>query len=211
MKIPVVLADDHVSIRQMLCCVLKIEGGYEVKGEAKTGLEALRVCREQRPRILIVDLMLPELCGAEVVRQLRGEDRDLRVLVYTGTMNADVTLTALRARPHAFVQKEDTLETLREALRAVASGASYLTPFATRVLDAAIGRDDSTLGRLSPRESAVLQMIAEGLSTKEMAARLSIAPKTAEHHRAHVMEKLDIHDVASLTRFAVRHGLIGLD
>lgn len=207
MKNRVVVVDDHASIRQMLGIVLAREGPYEVVGEAGTGFEALKLCRKVKPQIVVLDLVLPELNGVEVLRALRSESRETRCVVYSGTLNRSLIVEALQARPHGFVHKSDALPTFCEALRAVTNGCSYFTPFATRFMD-----DDRQAGtpdrRLTDRERAVLQMIAEGMSNKEMASRFSIAPKTVEHHRAQVMLKLGMHDVATLTRYAVRLGLV---
>lgn len=207
MKNRVVVVDDHASIRQMLGIVLAREGPYEVVGEAGTGFEALKLCRKVKPQIVVLDLVLPELNGVEVLRALRSESRETRCVVYSGTLNRSLIVEALQARPHGFVHKSDALPTFCEALRAVTNGCSYFTPFATRLMD-----DERQTGtpdrRLTDRERAVLQMIAEGMSNKEMASRFSIAPKTVEHHRAQVMQKLGMHDVATLTRYAVRLGLV---
>ena len=207
MKTNVVLVEDHRSVRQMLALVLEREGGYAVVGEAGTGYEALKMCARVRPRLVILDLALPELNGLEVLRRLRAEARETRVLVYSGVENRELTLDVLRERPHGFVHKRDSLATLREALRAVTAGSSFLTPFATDLLDMARGAEPSRPA-LTERERAVLQMVAEGMSSKTMADRLGVAPKTVDHYRAALMEKLDLHNIARLTRYAVRHGVV---
>jgi DNA-binding NarL/FixJ family response regulator len=175
--------------------------------EAGTGFEALKECRRLQPQLVVLDLVLPELNGLEVLRTLRGELRDTRFMIYSGTMNRNLIVEALHARPHGFVHKTDRLDVFFEALRAVANGCCYFTPFATKLMDDDRQRSQAST-RLTDRERAVLQMIAEGLSNKEMASRFCIAPKTVEHHRAQVMQKLGIHDVANLTRYAVRLGLV---
>ncbi|MEI9896218.1 MAG: response regulator transcription factor [Chthoniobacter sp.] len=210
MKTRVVIVDDHASIRQMLGMVLAREGPYEMVGEAGTGFEALKVCRRVKPQLVVLDLILPEMNGAEVLRTLRAEMRETRFMVYSGTLNRSLIVGALQARPHGFVHKTDALATFCEALRAVVGGCCYFTPFATKLMDDE--RQVSTASaRLTDRERAVLQMIAEGMSNKEMASRFSIAPKTVEHHRAQVMQKLGMHDVATLTRYAVRVGLVPVE
>lgn len=210
MNTRVVVVDDHVSVRQMLSLVLTREGPYEVIGEAGTGFEALKMCRDLRPQLIVIDLVLRELNGVEVLMALRGELRDARFMVYSGTQNRGLIAEALRARPHGFVHKSDTLAVFCDALRAVSNGCCYFTPFATKLMD-----DERYLSRkasaLTDRERAVLQMIAEGMSNKEMAVRICIAPKTVEHYRAQVMQKLNIHDVATLTRYAVRQGIVTVE
>lgn len=207
MKTRVVIVDDHVSIRQMLGIVLAREGPYEVVGEAGTGFEALKVCRRVKPRLVILDLVLPEMNGVEVLAQLRGELFDTKFLVYSGTMSRQLAVEALQAKPHGFVHKTDDWVVFREALRAVTSGCCYFTQFATRLLDEQRGAM-SPRTELSERERQVLQMIAEGMSNKIMADRLALSSKTVEHHRAQVMMKLNMHDVATLTRYAVQLGLV---
>ena len=206
MKTRVVVVDDHASIRQMLALVLAREGPYEVVGEAGTGFEAMRVCRRMRPQLVVLDLVLPELNGVEVLRNLREEKLESRFMIYSGAQNRALIVDALQARPHGFVHKSDPLSTFCEALHAVSKGCCYFTPFATKLMDET--RHAAARIVLTDRERAVLQMIAEGKSNKEMACRFSISPKTVEHCRAHVMQKLDKHDVAALTRYAVSLGLV---
>lgn len=210
MKTRVVVIDDHASIRQMLAVVLAREGPYEVVGEAGTGFEALKVCRKHKPQLVVLDLVLPELNGVEVLRTLRAEMRDSRFMIYSGAVNRGLIVEALQARPHGFVHKSDALATFCDALRAVSNGCSYFTPFATKLMD-----EDRQTGAASPqlsqRERSVLQMIAEGMSNKQMADRFCLAPKTVEHYRAQLMQKLGMHDVATLTRCAVRMGLIEVE
>lgn len=208
MKTRVMVVDDHVSIRHMLGALLPREGAYEMVAEAGTGLEAIQLHRKAKPHLVVLDLALPELNGVGLIQHLRENARETRTLVYCGTNHREMILEALRARPHGFVSKRDSWSAFRDALRMVNGGCSYFTPFATRLLDSAgpAGIEVS----LTPRERAVVQMIAEGLSNKEMAEQLAISTKTVEHHRAHVMEKLGVHHVAGLTRYAVRQGLVGV-
>jgi DNA-binding NarL/FixJ family response regulator len=210
MKNHVVVVDDHASVRQMLGIVLEREGPYEMVAEAGNGFQALKECRRYLPQIVVLDLLLPELNGLEVLRTLRGELRDTRFMVYSGTLNRNLIVEALQMRPHGFVHKADALPVFCEALRAVAGGCCYFTPFAMKLMD---DRQPACglLSRLTDRERAVLQMIAEGLSNKKMSSRLCIATKTVEHHRAQVMQKLGIHDVATLTRYAIRLGLVTVE
>jgi DNA-binding NarL/FixJ family response regulator len=127
------------------------------------------------------------------------------MLVYSGTTSQALIAEAMHERPHGFVHKEDTLEVFREALRAVSAGRSYYTQVA---VDTSDGTKQSGVSLLTERERTVLQLVAEGKTTKEIADRLGMAPKTVETHRSNLCGKLDIHDVATLTRFAVRHGLV---
>lgn len=191
----------------MMEALLPGEGEYETVGQAGTGYEALQQCNRLKPHLVVLDLMLPELNGAGVIRALRTKAREVRTIVYSGTKQRGMVLEALRARPHGFVLKQDPFSTFQEALRAVSAGCSYLTAFATQVLDDA-GEEAGSAAQLSQRERAVLQMVAEGSPNKAIGARLDISPKTVEHYRMAVMQKLRLHDVASLTRYAVREGMV---
>jgi DNA-binding NarL/FixJ family response regulator len=209
MKTRVMVVDDHASIRQMLGALLPREGAFEMVAEAGTGLEAIQMHRKARPHLVVLDLVLPEMNGIGLLQYLREQSRETRTIVYCGTDRRDLILEALRARPHGFVLKRDPFAAFREALRMVTSGCSYFTSFATRLLD----EERSATGNpfLSPRERAVVQMVAEGRSNKEVAKQLEIAAKTVERHRARVMEKLGVHDVAGLTRYAMRNGLVSVE
>jgi len=208
MKTRVVLVDDHLSWRQMLAVSLAREGGYEIVGQAGNGLDALRICREVPHEVVILDLLLPELCGLEVLRRLRVESPRSRVLVFSSTVDRLRIVETLRLHPHGFITKNDHLETLYEALRAVAAGRTY---FSCAVTPCAREAHEPELTELTRREKEVLQLVAESRSSKQIAARLGLSVKTVENHRAHLMEKLDRHDVAALTRYAMRAGFVSAD
>ena len=206
-RIRVVLVDDHASLRQMLAVILNTDGGYEIVGEAAGGMEGLKVCRAKHPDLVILDLALPELCGTHLIRLLLAEEWPVRVLVYSGAMDEGLLREALAEEPHGFVRKEDTLAELRAALKAVTTGSHHISPWGSRLLRVR-GREPRK--GLTTQEYAVLQMIAEGNHTKEIAQAIGVSVKTAEHHRQHLMQKLGLHDVASLTRYAVRYRIVGV-
>ena len=201
----VVLVDDHASVREMLGMVLKVEGCYEVVGEAAGGLEAMKVCRATRPDLVILDLTLPELNGTHVIRLLLAESWPVRVVVYSGVSDEGVLRAALADGPHGFVRKGDSLAELRAALKAVASGSRHVSMRSEHLL---AKRNAVGPRALTAQESAVVQMVAEGHQNKEMAAALGVSDKTVEHHRQHAMQKLGLHDVASLTRYAIRQRMV---
>jgi DNA-binding NarL/FixJ family response regulator len=207
-KVSVLLVDDHTSIRQMLAFILRREGSYEIVGEVSTGTEAVERCRELQPRLVVLDLVLPEMSGVQVVRQIRRESQDTRMLVYSGTTSEALISEAMHERPHGFVHKEDTLQVFREAVRAVTAGRNYFTQMAAETSERS---GASAVSGLTERERLVLQLVASGNSTKAIADQLGMAVKTVETHRSNLCAKLDIHDVATLTRFAVRHGLVSVD
>ena len=211
MKTSVMVVDNHVCVRQMLASFLLHEGTFDVAGEAGTGIDAIKVCRKSKPRLVILELMLPEMCGVDVITQLREADGEVRVLVFSATTNQELILSALRARPHGFVRKQDSLATFRDALHAVVGGCSFFTPFATSLQDRSTDPLQPMWEALNSRERAVLQMVAEGNGNKQMADRLELSCKMVERYRSQVMQKLGLHDVASLTLFAVQQGLISLD
>ena len=200
-----VLVDDHTSLRQMLAMLLKQEGGYEVVGEASGGMEGMKLCRAVRPELVILDLALPELSGAHLIRLLLREPWQVRVVVYSGAMDEGLLREALAEGPHGFVRKEDSLPELRKALRAVVSGSRHISLCSEHLLPKHNG---DALRMLTPQESAVVQMIAEGRQNKEMASTLGSSEKTVEHHRQNVMRKLGLHDVVALTKYAIRHRLV---
>src|SRR3954470_18409127 len=171
MKTRVVVVEDHVGVRQMMGILLEREGPYERVGEAGTGFDALRTCRKLKPDLVILDLVLPELNGLEVLRTLRAEELKTRFLVYSGVSSGEMIREALRARPHGFVHKTDQWSVFWEALRMVSAGGVYLSPFAASMMDH-LQADPLADRSLSARERTVLQMIAEGMSNKEMADRL---------------------------------------
>lgn len=205
MKKRIVLVDDHVALRQMLSRMLTLEKDYDVVGEGGTGFEALEICQRTQPDLMILDLGLPELCGTEVLRRVRGVSHDLRVLIYSGLPNQIQVVEALKLRPHGFVDKTEPWATLREALRVIAMGGAYFTARASGLLNTA---RDGECHHLTRREHEVLQLVAESRSTKEIASRLGLAVKTVEHHRERLKQKLHLHDVAGLTRYAVRTGVV---
>ena len=211
MKKRVVIIDDHTSVREMLALLLSRDGTYEVVGQAESGRAALALCRKTRPDIVILDLVLPEINGSEVLRHLRGNTPSPRVLIYSGTSNRTLVLEALRCQPHGFVEKGDSFTTLRQALDAVSAGCTYFSAFATGMLRSLPGPAEREKTALSSREREVLQMIAEGLSSKEISSRLSVAVRTVENHRANLMQKLHLHSIAGLTRHAVREGMVEIE
>ena len=209
MKTRIMVVDDHVSTRQMICALLPKEGPYEIVAEAGTGLEAITLCRELKPQLVVLDLVLPEMSGGAVLRYLRDKAKETRTLVYSRTREREVILEALQSMPHGFVLKHDPWRDFCDALRRVSGGCRYCTSFAAGLLDEINPGTESRL--LTEREMTVLQMVAESRGNKEIAARLKISTKTVEHHRANLMQKLSLRDVAALTRYAIKLGLVGLD
>ncbi len=205
----VISVDEQVSFRQMLAFMLEHDGRYEVVAEVSSGIDALRLCRQLKPHFLILDLALSELSGAEVLRTMRNEFPAPRSIVYTAVTSGHLLQTALQERPHGFVHKKDSLATFQEALRPVEAGCSHVTAYTTSILDEPRA-PQSGASSLTPRKRAIVEMITEGYSNKEMGARLSIAPKTVEYHRVRLMEKIGSRDVAGVIRYAYVNDMISV-
>ena len=213
--IRVVVVDDHLLVRAGIRSLLESLDDVRVVAEAGDGLTALQVIARERPDVVVADVAMPGLSGIELVERLAGQEPGVRVLLVSAHANEEYVLRAIRAGGAGYVLKDASPAELEQAIRAVAAGDKYLSPAMSRhVVDAYLERvtDDHSAGpRLSPRQRQVLQMIAEGHSTKEIAAALSLSIKTVETHRAQLMERLDIHDVAGLVRYAIRMGLVRSD
>jgi len=206
-KTRVLMLDDQVSVREMAAAMVTSEGLCAVVGQASSGVEGLRMFRKLRPGAVILALALPEMSGAEVLLAMREENPRLPVLVYSGTKSQDLWRAGLKAGPQGVVHKTESMATLREGVTAVVSGQTFFGRFATTKMEEMRMGGEAEEG-LAPRLRTVLQMIAEGLSTKQVATRLSLSPKTVEHYRTKLMQKIGVKDVASLTRYALRCGLV---
>ncbi|MGH7432454.1 MAG: response regulator [Candidatus Methylomirabilales bacterium] len=208
MALRIILADDHLIVRQGLKALLEREG-FDVAAEASDGLEAVRLARDLQPDVALLDIGMPLLNGLDAAREvLKGSPRTKAILL---TMHAEdhYVLEALRAGVTGYVLKTKAAGDLVQAIREVAGGAIYLSPGVSRaVVQAYRAKSDLPPDPLTPRERQVLQLIAEGKRTKEIATLLGVSVKTAESHRTRLMEKLNIHETASLVRYALQRGLI---
>lgn len=206
--IRVVLADDHALVRDGLRAVLAREADIAVVGEAADGREAVAVTAAARPDVVVLDLSMPLLNGLDAARQV-ARFRGPRTILITMHTEDRYVLEALRAGVRGYVLKKQAAADLVRAIREVAAGRVYLSPGVGAAVAEAIRTGRSLPEeRLTPREREVLQLIAEGKTTKEIAAILNVSVKTADAHRTRLMQRLDIHDVAGLTRYAIRRGLI---
>jgi DNA-binding NarL/FixJ family response regulator len=208
----VLLADDHTLIRAGLRTLLESLQGVEVVGEAGDGHEALRLAEVLRPDVVLLDVGMPGLNGLEVAGRLVTSDPAIRVLILSMHTSEEYVLRALRAGCAGYLLKGSAVSELEIAVRAVARGETYLSPAVSkRVVDDYVSRTGGAadpLDALTPRQREILQLAAEGHSSKEIAQTLGLSPRTVEAHRAQLMERLDIHDLAGLVRFAVRVGLV---
>jgi DNA-binding NarL/FixJ family response regulator len=204
-----VLVEDHVSIREMLAEVLRSDGRYTVVGEAGEGLAGLELCLELRPDVLVLDVRLPGLNGVELVRRLGRHPPLPRILAFSADENPDLLRELLAVGVRGFVEKTAGLGEFRRGLDAVADGGVHFGPAAARLLRTVLAHPKAGSGAdlLTPREREILQLVAEANSTKEIAAKLGLSAKTVDNHRTHLMQKLNLHDVASLTRYALTNRL----
>jgi len=202
------LADDHALIRQGLKTLLEKQG-FQVVGEAADGQEALRSVEKTQPDVAIVDISMPILNGVDVARELKKCSPKTKVILLTQHDEDQYVTEALRASVKGYVLKSQAANDLVHAIQEVCRGSVYLSPNISRaVVDAYLSKTYDSGDPLTGRERQVLQLVGEGKSTKEVAVHLGISVKTAESHRARLMKKLDIHETASLVRYAIRRGLI---
>ncbi|PYR95497.1 MAG: DNA-binding response regulator [Acidobacteria bacterium] len=204
----VLLADDHVIVRQGFRALLEREG-LEVVAEAANGHEAVRLVGELLPDVAVLDFAMPLLNGLDAAKEIRRRSPRTRTLLLTVHTEDHYVLEALQAGVHGYVVKTQAAADLVQAIREIRGNAIYLSPTISRaVVEAYFDKVTPPGDVLSSRERQVLQLVAEGKTTKEIAAVLGVSIKTADSHRARIMRKLDIHDTAGLVRFAIRRGLI---
>ena len=216
MKMRIILADDHNIVRQGLRSLIEQELGMEVVGEADNGRRTVELARNLKPDLIIMDVSMPGLNGIEATRRITSDHPDIKVLGLS--MHADKRFVAgiLKAGASGYLLKDCAFDEMAGAIFAVANGGTYLSPgVAGAVVQDYISRlpdhDESASAVLTPREREVLQLLAEGHPTRIIAHRLNLSVKTIETHRRQLMEKLDAHSIAELTKYAIREGLTSLD
>jgi len=207
MPVRVVLADDHVIVRQGLKLILA-GAGFEVVGEASDGHEAVRLARETQPDIAVLDVVMPLMNGMEAAREIQQACPRTKAILLTSRHEEQLILEALQAGIRGCVLKTYQAQDLIRAIRDVSAGGVYLSPTLSRcVVDAYRSRTSLPPDPLSPRERQVLQLIAEGKRTREVADLLGVSVKTAESHRTNIMRKLGISQTAGLVRYALQQGI----
>ncbi len=213
--IRVVLAEDHALVRAGFRSLLDGFPGVTVIAEAEDGLEALACIATHQPDVAVMDLTMPGLGGIQAIAEARRDHPGVRIVVLTMHRNEEYVRQALRAGAAAYLLKDSSPAELELAVRAVAQGGSYLSPMVSRhVVSDYVRRsasDDDVADGLTSRQREILQLIAEGHTNLQMASRLNLSIKTVETHRAQLMDRLNIRDVAGLVRYAIRVGLIPAD
>lgn len=208
MPIRVVLADDHALVRQGLKALLEREG-FQVVGEASDGQELLRLLPNLHPDVAVLDISMPLLNGLDAAREAKKSSPRTKIILLTRHDEDQYVTESLRAGAKGYVLKNQAATDLVHAIQQVCRGGIYLSPSISRaVVEAYLSKTELPADPLTSRERQVLQLVGEGKSTKEAAAILGISAKTAESHRARLMQKLDIHETASLVRYAIRRGLV---
>jgi DNA-binding NarL/FixJ family response regulator len=214
-KITVLLAEDHQLVREGFRSLLKHDRDLEVVGEAETGRQAVQMTRKLRPEVVVMDIAMPLLNGLEATRQIRKDFPGTQVLILSAHGDDAYVEQAASVGASGFLLKQTSSNELATAIRKVQEGKTFFSAAITkRVNDRSrksLGRDGSPRkrdNRLSSREMEVLQLIAEGKANKQVAAELGVSFKTVDKHRQHLMSKLNIHDVAGLTRYAITEGII---
>jgi DNA-binding NarL/FixJ family response regulator len=214
-KITVLLAEDHTIVREGFRKMLELEADLEVVGEAQDGRQAIVLVKKLRPDVVLMDIAMPLLNGLEATRQLLKAFPATKVLMLSAHSDDAYVKDATESGARGFLLKQTSAHDVCRAIREVHKGKMFFSPSISKRLDRLnpqspdrTGRLHKKVARLTSREMEVLQLVAEGKANKETAAELGIGMKTVEKHREHLMEKLDIHDTAGLTRYAISAGII---
>lgn len=215
MPVRIVIADDHRIVREGLRHLLEKRTDFTVVGEASDGESAVRLARELKPDIVIVDISMPGLNGIEATRRILAERPDIRVLALSMHSDRRFVIETLKAGASGYLLKDSAFDELARAIEVVMARGAFLSPAITEMVVrdyvAQSGCEDAAaFSVLTPREREVLQLMAEGEPTRAIAAHLAVSVKTVETYRQQIMEKLDLHSVAELTKYAVREGLTEL-
>ena len=213
MEIRLLLADDHKMVREGLKALIEQEPDLTVVGEAEDGKTIVELARKLSPHVVVMDIAMPDLNGIEATRKIIKANPKMKVVALSGHVNQHFVREMFAAGAAAYILKQTASDELVRAIRAVAAGKKYLSPDVTRdIVDAYVELSQSPSQMpvfvvLTEREREVLQMVAEGRSTKDIGGKIGVSVKTVETHRHNIMEKLNLHSVAELTKYAIREGI----
>ncbi|MBN2326294.1 MAG: response regulator transcription factor [Candidatus Omnitrophica bacterium] len=215
MKIKIILADDHSIIREGLRPLLEKEEDMEVIGEAETGRQALQLVEKLNPDVVIMDISMPDLNGIEAARRIQQDFPQCKIVALSVHTDNQYVARMIQAGASGYLPKNCAFKELSAAIREAINGKTYLSP---KVVDSVVQYlkkmspdSDSAAALLTPREREILQSLAEGKLTKEIASTLNISERTVEAHRQNIMTKLDMHSIAELTKYAISQGIISLE
>jgi DNA-binding NarL/FixJ family response regulator len=202
--VQIVLVDDHLLVRAGIRALLESLPGYQVVAECVDGEEALAQINNLHPDVVLLDIAMPGISGIEVARQVRISKPDVRILVLSSVDRREVVEQAFEAGADGYLLKDFLLGELQQALLAVIAGDRFLSPKVNEIVSGKISHHEG----LTARQIEILRLVANGHTTKEIARELGISPKTVEFHRARLMQRIGVHDVTGLTRFALQNGLL---
>lgn len=206
----VIVIEDQTIMRDLICQLVESYTTMEVTAQSGDGAEGYELCLKHSPDLVILDVMLPNLNGSEVLRRLKAKNPKINILIFSAASSNTMVNRLLKSGVTGYIEKDAGLVELEKAINLVADGRSYFSP---RVVDAMrelmiSGGQDDSLESLTTREREIVQLIAESFSNKEIAAKLGMSVRTADTHRTNIMKKLDLHDVAALTRWAISNKLV---
>ena len=204
-----VIIEDQTSVREMLAEILRIDPSWQIIGECGEGHQAYDMLLRLKPDVVVLDARLPGLNGTEILHKIGKQLPKTRILVFSAYDNPALVREMMNAGAHGYVEKTAGLTEFKRGLQAVAAGGSYLSPRVAAILSSYDASGDSSPhSRLTAREREILKLVAEGNTTRQIAARLELSVKTVDNHRTNLMRKLDVHNVADLTRHAIEAGLV---
>jgi len=208
-KVHIVLADDQLLIRAGICALIDVLPGYQVDAACSDGIEALAEIRRHTPDIALLDIAMPGLSGIEVAKAIRQFDGNMKILILSSIDRQDIVEQAIAAGINGYLLKDFILTELQHAFGSVLEGKFFLSP---KLEEIQIQRDQEEVAtpvtRLTARQTEILRLVASGRTTKEIARELGISPKTVEFHRAGLMQRLGVHEVTALTRYAIQAGVV---
>ena len=208
----ILVTDDHEVVRRGICTLLQSHQGWEVCGEAVDGRQAAEMTSQLKPDVVILDIGMPNLNGLDAARQILRHNTKQKILILTVSDSEAVVREVLAAGARGYLLKSDAAKDLVTAVQALEGGATFVTSKVRSALDVCLNRSDqASLPALTGREREILQLVAEGKSSKEVAVALNLSVKTAETHRSNIMRKLDIHSVTELVLYAVRNALVHIE